>query len=79
MIIIVSGMPGSGKSTVAKYLAKKLKLRHASAGDAMRIIAKSRGYQMEGPGFMKFHKILFKDSSIDKEIDSWERTQTFGK
>ena len=39
VVIIISGSPGSGKSTVAKNLAKKLGLRHTSAGDKMREIA----------------------------------------
>ena len=32
-VIVVSGMPGAGSSTVAKLLAKRLRLKHFSAGD----------------------------------------------
>ncbi|MBI2580164.1 MAG: cytidylate kinase family protein [Candidatus Aenigmarchaeota archaeon] len=32
-VIVVSGMPGAGSSTVASLLAKRLNLRHFSAGD----------------------------------------------
>lgn len=31
--IVVSGVPGAGSSTIAKLLAKKLRLKHFSAGD----------------------------------------------
>ena len=33
VVIVISGQPGCGSSTVAKLLAKKLKLRHFSVGD----------------------------------------------
>ena len=36
MIITISGMPGSGKSTVAGIIAKKLGIKHHSAGDFRR-------------------------------------------
>ncbi|MBI2675120.1 MAG: nucleoside monophosphate kinase [Candidatus Aenigmarchaeota archaeon] len=42
MIITISGKPGSGKSTVARLLAKRLGYRHYSVGDFMRQIAKEK-------------------------------------
>lgn len=33
VVVVISGKPGSGSSTVAKLLAKKLKLKHFSVGD----------------------------------------------
>ena len=42
MIITISGIAGSGKSTVAKLLAKKLNCKHYSVGDFMRQIAKEK-------------------------------------
>jgi cytidylate kinase len=33
VVIVVSGRPGCGNSTVAKLLAKRLKLKHFSVGD----------------------------------------------
>ncbi|MBS1266213.1 MAG: putative adenylate kinase [Candidatus Woesearchaeota archaeon] len=39
MIITISGLPGSGKSTVAKSVAKNLGYKHYSTGDLQRDIA----------------------------------------
>ncbi len=35
-VIVISGMPGAGSSTIAKMLAKKLHLKHFSLGDASK-------------------------------------------
>mgnify|MGYP001371794742 CR=1 FL=1 len=65
MIITISGRIGSGKSTVASALAKKLKLRHLSTGDAMRKIAEEKGITP-----VELGHLAEKDPSIDKMIDS---------
>ena len=39
MIMTISGMPGSGKSSVADFIAKKLNMKRYSAGDFRREIA----------------------------------------
>ena len=72
MKITVSGLPGSGKSTVGKALAANLKLKHLSAGDFMREMAKERGISL-----LELSKIAEKDSSIDDEID--KRTAELAK
>ncbi len=64
MIITISGTPGSGKSTIAKMLAKKLGLRHYSAGDFMRQMAVERGITLD-----ELTRIALSDRSIDDEID----------
>jgi len=64
MIITISGKAGSGKSTIAKELAKKLKLQHYSIGDLMRQIAKERGISL-----LELSKLAEEDKSIDKELD----------
>ncbi len=64
MIITISGHPGSGKSTVAKLLAKKLGFKHFSAGDFMRQMTIERGTTLE-----ELTKVALKDRSIDDEID----------
>ncbi len=68
MIITISGDPGSGKSTVAKAVAKEFSLKHFSAGDFMREMAESRGISL-----MELTKLADSDISIDREID--ERTK----
>jgi len=35
-VIVISGVPGAGSSTIAKLLAKKLGLKHFSLGDASK-------------------------------------------
>ncbi|MEM2916565.1 MAG: nucleoside monophosphate kinase [Candidatus Woesearchaeota archaeon] len=72
MIITISGTPGSGKSTVARLLAKKLGFKHYSAGDFMRQMAVERGISLD-----ELTKIALKDRSLDDEID--RRTVMLGK
>ncbi|MCK4859914.1 MAG: (d)CMP kinase [Candidatus Omnitrophica bacterium] len=64
MIITISGKAGSGKSTVAKEVAKKLKFKHYSIGDLMRQIAKQKNISL-----IELSKLAEKDSSIDIELD----------
>jgi cytidylate kinase len=42
-IITISGLPGSGKSSTGKLLAKKLGYSHFSTGDMMRRLGSERG------------------------------------
>ena len=46
MIIAISGKAGSGKSTIAELLAKKLKLKHYSIGNLMREMAKKKNISL---------------------------------
>ncbi len=64
MIITISGTPGSGKSTIAKMLAKRLGFNHYSAGDFMRAMAVERGITLE-----ELTRIALSDRSIDDVID----------
>jgi len=64
MIITISGKAGSGKSTVAKELARKLDIKHYSIGDLMRQMAKEKNISLTELG-----KLAEKDDSIDKELD----------
>ena len=64
MIITISGRAGSGKSTVAKEIAKKLNLKHYSIGDLMRQMAKERNISLAELG-----KVAEGDDAVDKELD----------
>ncbi len=65
MIITISGKAGSGKSTVARLLSKKLKLKHYSIGDLMRAMAKDKSVTL-----LKLNRLAEKDKSIDFELDN---------
>ena len=64
MIITISGTPGSGKSAVAKLVAKKLGFKHYSNGDFMREMAEERKISL-----LELSKQAEKDQSIDEEVD----------
>jgi CMP/dCMP kinase len=64
MIITVSGLHGTGKSTYAARIANNLKLRHVSAGSLFRRVAKENHMSLEELG-----KIALRDPSIDKLVD----------
>ncbi len=68
MIITISGVPGSGKSTVAGIVSKKLGLKHVSIGDLMRELAARRGVTL-----LEISKLAEKDRSIDEELDNSQR------
>ena len=65
MRITISGKAGSGKSTVAKMLSERLRLKHYSIGDLMRAMAKEKGMSL-----LEFNKLAEKDKSIDLELDN---------
>lgn len=72
MKIAIGGKAGSGKSTVAKIIAKKLGYGHYSTGDFMRQMADERGMTI-----LEIQKLAETDPSIDKELD--ERQKNLGK
>ncbi len=68
MIITISGTPGSGKSTVARLLAKKLKYRHYSMGDFQRQLAEKKGLTL-----LELGKLEEKGPSLDQEVDQLQK------
>jgi len=62
--ITISGTPGSGKSTVAKLLEKKLGIRYVYSGMIFRQLAEEHNMTLE-----EFGKFCEKNSEIDKKLD----------
>ncbi|MEM2013895.1 MAG: nucleoside monophosphate kinase, partial [Desulfurococcaceae archaeon] len=62
--IVISGPPGSGKTTQALLIAKHYNLKYFSAGRIFREIATSRGLTLE-----ELSKQALTDPSIDIEVD----------
>jgi cytidylate kinase len=65
MLITISGEPGSGKTTVARELAERLRLPYVYAGDLYRREAKRRALTLE-----QFSVLCEKDQSIDRALDA---------
>ena len=68
MIISFSGAIGSGKSTIAKKLAKKLDWPRYYIGGIRRQIAKERGLTLAG-----YNKLGEKDPTTDSEVDEYQK------
>ncbi len=66
MIISLSGLPGSGKSTVAKMLAEKLGFERIYMGAILRKMADQKGVNI-----LELMKMAETDSSIDEETDEY--------
>ena len=69
MRVIIDGWAGSGKSTVARAVAERFKLRHVSAGDKFRVVARRLGFSTNGEGFLEFSEYQRTHPSVDKAID----------
>src|SRR3989338_515710 len=67
MIITISGLPGSGKSTIGKMLAEKLGYRFYSIGDLRGKMAMDRGMTIE-----EFNALGEKEAWTDKEADEYQ-------
>ena len=64
MLITISGLPGSGKTTVARLVAEQLGLEHVYAGDLFRRQAAARGLSLE-----EYARRAETDHSIDRALD----------
>jgi cytidylate kinase len=75
IVICISGMAGTGKSTLAKKLAHKYGLKYYSGGDALRALAAEQGYTSssngwwESPEGLSFLERRLKSTSFDKAVD----------
>lgn len=71
-LITISGMLGSGKSTIAKMLAKKLNYAYFSTGEAQRALALKYGISIT-----ELNQLALSDPSIDREIDKVFQTKSY--
>jgi cytidylate kinase len=63
-VVAISGLHGAGKTTAAKNLAKKFKLRYVCAGSVFRQLAKERGMTLG-----EFSRYAERHPDIDRMID----------
>ena len=70
MLITISGLPGSGKTTVARLVARALGLEHVYAGDIFRREAEARGLSLE-----EYARRAETDHSIDRALDAQMRAR----
>lgn len=67
MQIVISGTPGSGKSTVAKLIAERLKLKYYAVGELQRRYAKERKISIA-----EFMRTAENYPMLDREIDNMQ-------
>ncbi len=75
IVVCISGMAGTGKSTLAKRLAQKYGLAYYSGGDALRALAAEQGYDSLNNGWwessdgLRFLDQRKGDATFDKKVD----------
>jgi cytidylate kinase len=75
IVVCISGMAGTGKSTLAKKLAEKYGLRYFSGGDALKALAAQEGYDSSNHGWWESSEGLDflakreKNLEFDKAVD----------
>jgi cytidylate kinase len=76
IVVCISGMAGTGKSTLSKKLARKYRLRYFSGGDALKALAAEEGYDSsshgwwESPEGLSFLEKREKNLEFDKAVDN---------
>jgi cytidylate kinase len=74
-VICISGLAGTGKSTLSKKIAEKYQLKYFSGGDALKDLAKQQGYNTSAQGWWEspvgidFLKKRASDPKFDKAVD----------
>lgn len=64
VVVAISGLHGAGKTTAARVLAKKFRLRHVCAGMVFRQLAEERGMTLD-----EFSRYAERHPGIDRMID----------
>ncbi|HEX9261811.1 MAG TPA: cytidylate kinase family protein [Candidatus Bathyarchaeia archaeon] len=76
IVLCISGMAGTGKSTLAKKVAAKYGLKYYSGGDALKALGAEVGYNTSSRGFwespegLRFLENRQKDPKFDKAVDA---------
>jgi cytidylate kinase len=70
MLITISGLPGSGKTTVARLVARELDLAHVYAGDIFRREAEASGLTLA-----EYVRRAESDPTIDRRLDEQMRAR----
>jgi len=66
-VVTVSGLPGTGKTTVAQLLHKRLGLQYVYSGEIFRSLAKKHGMSLETFGsYCEAHP------EVDRELDDYQ-------
>jgi predicted cytidylate kinase len=65
--ITISGLPGTGKTTVAKLLEQRLGMKYVYSGDIFRQMAKKHQMSLE-----EFGEYCEKHPEIDEELDRYQ-------
>lgn len=68
MIVTISGQAGSGKSTVAGILAKRLGYKHYSVGNLRRRMAEERGLTLA-----ELNRLGESKDFTDRDVDEYQR------
>lgn len=76
IVICLAGMTACGKSTVAKRLAEKYRLKYVSGGTVLKELALRMGYKSRGRGWWettegrRFLEQRLRDFRFDKQVDA---------
>ncbi len=76
IVICLTGMTACGKSTAARRLAEKYRLRYVSGGTVLKELALKMGYRSQERGWwettegMRFLEQRLRDPRFDKQVDA---------
>jgi len=76
IVICLAGLTACGKSTAARRLAEKYRLKYISGGTALKELALKMGYNAKDGGWwetqegMRFLEQRLRDPKFDKQIDA---------
>ncbi|MEM0381687.1 MAG: cytidylate kinase family protein [Nitrososphaerota archaeon] len=75
IVVIVSGLAASGKSTLSRQLSERLGVERYSGGEALKAVAARKGYETSGNSWweseagMQFLAMREENESLDRMVD----------